>query len=181
MVESGGVQPDAHLFKDLFDPRPHDAYDLCATGCAAIVLKIASFTPDFDHFAVINARRMDTTIERLDPFRRRRWHLKPHGDIGGDVIAANPHRVGVDHVLLDENRQTGRAASEINASGTKFLFVFHQRRSPADVGRRGYACQFQITAFDAMRQMLDGRAVHGQHVHINRQMIAKLSARIDQA
>ena len=35
-------------------------------------------------------------------------HLQALGDVGGDMVAAHPHGVGIDHVLFHEDRNAGR-------------------------------------------------------------------------
>ena len=98
----------------------------------------------------------------------------------GDVIAAHADGIRVDHVFLDKDRHTGRTATHVDAGRAQLLLVLDQRGDARDIGRGGQPRQFQVTALDAMGQVLDRLRLDRQHVHVAAQLVADLPARVDQ-
>ena len=84
---------------------------------------IAGIAADLDHLAIIHARGVHTAVKRLDPLGIGRGYLQTHGDVGGYVIPAHTHRIGVDHVFLDKDRHARRSAAQINTGGTQLLLI----------------------------------------------------------
>ena len=105
VVKTRPVQPHAHLFQNFLDARAHDADQLGPAHRAPILVPIAGIAAHFDHLAVIHACRLDAAVPGLDPFGHRDRHLQPLGDIRRHMIPTHAHRIGIDHVLLDEDRQ----------------------------------------------------------------------------
>ncbi len=97
------------------------------------------------------------------------------------MIPAHPHAVGIDHVLLDEDRQTGGPAPHVDAGGPQFLFILDKAGDARHIGAGGNARQFQIAALDTVQKVLHHIAHDRQQVHVHRQPVPDLPARIAKA
>ena len=123
---------------------------------------------------------MDPAEFGLDPLGGGQGHLQALGNIGGDMVAAHAHTIGIDHVFFHENRNAGRAAPHVDTGGPQFLLIFNETGFTRDIGRRRHACQFQIAALDAVDQILNNRRIDRQQVQVTGKAIADLAARIAQ-
>jgi hypothetical protein len=75
------------------------------------------------------------------------------------MIAAHPHGIGKDHVLFDEDRESRRAAAHVDTGRPQLLLILHKAGNARDIGGRGDARQFKITALDAIKRGSGSTAV----------------------
>ena len=107
--------------------------------------------------------------------------LQPLADVGGHVHAAHPHAVGVDHLPPHEDRDAGRARADVDAGGAELLLVLDQAGEPAGVGRHHDAAELEVAAPDAVQDVAQRRRGHGDEVHVDREVLADLPARVGRA
>ena len=139
---------------------------------------IAAIAAGFNHLAVIHFHSHCPPVKCFEPLGRRRWNLKTHGDVAGDMIPTHPHAVGINQVFFEENRNAGRPATHINTGRTKLLLIFNQSRMRRDIGRGGHARQLNITAFHALVEILYGTLFHSQNMQICRKILPDMTTRI---
>src|SRR6056297_2274212 len=178
VFEARRVEPRPDLFEDLLDPRPHDPDEFRPADRAPVELPVAGVAAEFDHLAVVHPGRHEPAVERLDPLGRRHRDLQPLRDVERDVVPAETYGVGVDHVLLHEDRKAGRPAAHVDAGRAELLFVLDEARHARHVGRRGQPREFEVAALDAVEDVLDRLGVDRQHVHVAGEPLAVLPARV---
>ena len=121
---------------------------------------------------------MGPTIKRLDTLSLGCWNLQTQGDVIGNVISPHAHRISINHMLFQENRQARSPPTHIDAGRPKFLFIFNQAGQARHIGRGNHPCQLQITALYTMHQILHSARIHGDHMHIGGHFLPDLTARI---
>ena len=88
----------------------------------------------FDQVAVVLTGGDKAAVEVLEPFGDAFGDVKRLTNVTRDVIAADAHGVGKDHLPFHEDRHAGGARAKVDAGRTKFLFVLDQRREASGVG-----------------------------------------------
>ena len=139
---------------------------------------IAAIAAGFNHFAVIHFHSHCPPVKCFEPLGQRRWNLKTHGDVAGDMIPTHPHAVGINQVFFEENRNARRPATHINTGRTKLLLIFNQSRMRRNIGRGGHARQLNITAFHALVEILYGTLLYSQNMQISRKILPNMTTRV---
>jgi hypothetical protein len=102
-------------------------------------------------------------------------------EIHRHMAAADRQHFGMDELAFREDRDRGRAAAHVDAGGTHFGLVVDERRQAACIGRRDHALDGEVRAVDAQFEIAQRRAVAGQHMHVDAELVADHAARIAHA
>ncbi len=176
--KSGGVKACPNLFEDFFGPWAHDPDQLSATNSAAITVPVSGLSADLDHLTIIHASRLNAAVQRLDSLSGGIRNLKTYRDVAGNVIAAETDAVGVNHMLPQKDRDSGRATAHVDAGAAQFLLVLDQGGDSRSIGRGSDPGELEVTALDTVQQGLHRGSVNREKVKVGGKTLTNLATRV---
>ncbi len=178
LIHTAGLEPVAHQFEGLLDPRTDDADQDRArdvVGPRAILLADQRHVDDVVLVVGLGDGAADLGLHALGMGKRCR---QPTGDVAGDVLAADRDGVDMHQMAFVEDGDRGRAATHVDQGDAQVALVRHQRAQPRGVGRHDAIGDLEMGAAHADLQVAHRPARRRDQVHVDAQPLAGHAARV---